>query len=455
MASVNFYLKGAFSKDRLREIKDKKLVDDILETQCQIFLKLSTGGERFQIYTKKRIKQKLWDVEKQEVDANKIRSIGVAFNKWLRELRQDVLKLATENELAGKRTSKKDLHDILSARFLNKPKSEEFEEQLKQFLSQHKTSAGHSLRPTSLEKYQGLKKHLTRFAKHTHRALNVKNFDKEFFQDFKDYLITEKGLNDNTVSKYLKVAKPLIRYYMGKGVIAPYLLTDIKSHERHGEIFVLPIKTILDLQNLKLEEDHLKEVRDIFCFMCWTGQRYSDYGVLTTKDITINEHGEKVWKLVTIKTQTAVTVPIIPYAQEILNRYKKSIFPIPRLTNPIMNQHLKELGQAAKLDYSVKLVAYYDGKKKEEFVPFYEVLTTHVARKSFITNSLILGVPERVIREVSGHRSEISFRRYVNLAENYKSDMITKAFSKENVERLIKQSIKKRSNGNSRKKKAA
>jgi hypothetical protein len=73
----------------------------------------------------------------------------------------------------------------------------------------------------------------------------------------------------------------------------------------------------------------------------------------------------------------------------------------------------------------------------EGYVPFYEVLTTHVACKSYITNSLIIGVPERVVKEVSGHKSEKDFRRYVNLANSYKDEMIRKSYSAENISRFV------------------
>jgi len=59
-------------------------------------------------------------------------------------------------------------------------------------------------------------------------------------------------------------------------------------------------------------------------------------------------------------------------------------------------------------------------------------MTSHVGRKSYITNSLILGVPERVVKE-----DEKSFNRYVKLAENYKSQVIRKAFSKENIVKIL------------------
>jgi len=60
-----------------------------------------------------------------------------------------------------------------------------------------------------------------------------------------------------------------------------------------------------------------------------------------------------------------------------------------------------------------------------------------VARKSYITNSLMLGVPERVVREVSGHKSEKDFRRYINLANSFKDDMIRKSFSTDNLAKFV------------------
>lgn len=78
-----------------------------------------------------------------------------------------------------------------------------------------------------------------------------------------------------------------------------------------------------------------------------------------------------------------------------------------------------------------------ENTSREGQAPFYEVLPSHAGRKSFILNSLILGVPERVVKEVSGHKDEKSFARYVKLAENSKAQVIRKAFSKENIAKIL------------------
>ena len=98
---------------------------------------------------------------------------------------------------------------------------------------------------------------------------------------------------------------------------------------------------------------------------------------------------------------------------------------------------LRMPGEQVKFAWPVKISRYYEGSLHQEQVPFFEVLSSDVGRRSLITNSLILGVPERVVKEVSGHKDEKSFARYVKLAENYKSQVIRKAFSKENILKIL------------------
>ena len=448
MATVNYYLKGALSETKIKalEIGDKAFLQKKLDTPLQIYLKLSVGGERIQIYTKKRIAQKLWDERKQEADCVRFKNGGVKLNEWLAELKSQVRNFAEENENAGKYTTSSDLKEILSKKTIKKSAAIEFDDYFQAFLANQKTSDGHSLKPNTIKKYNGFYNHLKEFAESGRFKLQLKNIDKTFLIQFKAYLIkyekelpdkSIEKLSDNTIAKYIKGAKSFIRHYMNKGLINHFNIAEVKSVEREGEIFVLPIKQVVELQNHIFENERLSMARDVFCFMCWTGQRFSDIERIQHKDITMNESGEKVWKLITQKTNTRVTVPITHYAEEILAKYRTCETPIPVFSNQKLNDALKDLGKDIGFNHYVKVVKYYDGVKKEESLPFHDVLTTHVARKSYITNSLILGTPERVVRDVSGHKDEKSFRRYVNLAEAYKTSAIKKAFSVENISRFL------------------
>ncbi len=330
-----------------------------------------------------------------------------------------------------------DLKKILNEKTLDKPAAPNFEDYFERFISRQKNSDGHSLKPNTVKKYKSFYSHLLAFSSCKHFKLDISRFDKEFLVEFKEFLVSVQKLSDNTVAKYVKAAKTFIKFYIQEGIIRAFDVTQVKSNEREGEVYVLPIKQIVELQEFQFKNEVLNSVRDIFCFMCWTGQRYSDIANFKRKDISVNTNGEKVWKLITTKTDESITVPIISYAEKILNNYQNDITPLPVMSNQKMNKYLKELGKKMGYESLIKIVKYYDGRKKEIHVPFHEILTTHVARKSYITNSLILGIPERVVREVSGHKDEKSFRRYVNLAETYKTNIINNAYSLENISKFL------------------
>ena len=440
MASVNFYLKGAISDKRINELKiigDTEALNELLGRPLQVFLKLSTQGRRMQVYIKRRIAQKYWNNSKQEYNPRKYRDNCANKNAWLRDLKTEVSELADKNERNRMLTTPREIKEILANKILNKPVKESFEELFFSFVNEHKKNDGNPLRESTKRKYLGVYNHLIDYAKFDHIKLEIERVSEEFLQDFREYLSHVKNVTDNTIVKDLKAIKTILRHYMKKGIIKPIDLSDIKTITKDGEIYVLPIDKVLELQYADIRNEKLQKVRDVFCFMCWTGQRYSDIIKISHSDIVKNADGEKVWELITTKTQCKISIPIIQYAEEILDNYKDHNTPIPIFSNQKINEYLKELGELVKFDWPVKISRYYEGIVKQENVLFYDVLTTHVGRKSYITNSLILGIPERVVKEVSGHKDEKSFNRYVKLAEKYKSQVIRKAYSKENIRRIL------------------
>ena len=89
---------------------------------------------------------------------------------------------------------------------------------------------------------------------------------------------------------------------------------------------------------------------------------------------------------------------------------------------------MKDLGKAAKINESVNIVHYSGTKRIEKTVPKYEVLTSHVARKTFITNAMIRGMSTEVIMDITTHSSHKSFARYFKIVDEHKKDQMTKVF---------------------------
>jgi adenylate cyclase class IV len=64
-----------------------------------------------------------------------------------------------------------------------------------------------------------------------------------------------------------------------------------------------------------------------------------------------------------------------------------------------MNDYLKELGKFAEIEQPVQKVKFIGSRRIEEKVPKYELITTHTARRTFVTLSLEKGIrPETVMK---------------------------------------------------------
>jgi intergrase/recombinase len=68
--------------------------------------------------------------------------------------------------------------------------------------------------------------------------------------------------------------------------------------------------------------------------------------------------------------------------------------------------------------------------KKHAF-RFCDVATTHTMRRTAITTMLSLGVPEQIVRKISGHSpGSKEFYRYVSWAQSYQDKETEKMFSR-------------------------
>jgi hypothetical protein len=90
-----------------------------------------------------------------------------------------------------------------------------------------------------------------------------------------------------------------------------------------------------------------------------------------------------------------------------------------------MNEHLKELGKLSGLDTPVT-ITYYRGNERIDMVyPKYELLSTHAARRTFICNALMLGIPPEIVMKWTGHSNYNAMKPYIAVADNAKADAMT------------------------------
>lgn len=135
---------------------------------------------------------------------------------------------------------------------------------------------------------------------------------------------------------------------------------------RLREVIYLSWDELKSLYDMKIESRSLSSVRDVFCFCCFTGLRYSDVATLKKVDV----HDTHI-SVVTEKTDEVIKIELNKYSRAILDKYKDIPLPddlaLPVISNQKMNVHLKDLAKLAGLTEPVRL-AYFKGNQRYEEV---------------------------------------------------------------------------------------
>lgn len=162
------------------------------------------------------------------------------------------------------------------------------------------------------------------------------------------------------------------------------------------------------------EKEYLSKARDMFCFMAFTSLRYSDLAALRPVDVV-----DGYLDICTEKTDDRLHISLNEYAQEIIDKYSwykgATVFPVP--SNQKLNDYLKEAAKMAGLDREIVQVYFKGNTRHEDTYKFWEQISCHDARRTFVCCSLALGIPASVVMSCTGHSDYESMRPYIEVAD--------------------------------------
>ena len=124
----------------------------------------------------------------------------------------------------------------------------------------------------------------------------------------------------------------------------------------------------------------------------------------------------------------------------------ETLFPVP--SNQKLNDYLKEAAKMAGLNRKITQVYFKGSVRYEDTYEFWEQISCHDARRTFVCCSLALGIPPSVVMSCTGHSDYESMKPYIEVADEtqkmemdkwnshqYKSEIISR-MDKMNSEQL-------------------
>jgi site-specific recombinase XerD len=273
------------------------------------------------------------------------------------------------------------------------------------------------------QKYCTLKNHLKQ---HISESVTTKvyahDISTEFLENFEIYLFGEDERENSTVNKYQSCLNTFLDYVTKKLHVnanldyRDYELVSRKN-ESGSKVFLLK-EHVERIINYQTDNEKHEKVKDLFIFSILTGVRYSDLCRINKSFVK-----GKILQFRMFKTLTDVNIPLHKKAIEILKKYD---YKISEICNSIKDYNvvLKELCKKAGLTETVSQLKIYNTSKVDQESFFYENISSHVARNTFVTNCLIAGIPIHVVMSFTGHKKMETLRYYAKIAESMTEDAI-------------------------------
>lgn len=270
--------------------------------------------------------------------------------------------------------------------------------------------------------------------------LSEKNYWKKFERLFTDYLLRERNAHDNYIGHNYRTLKTFFHYLNNDKLLdtGPYF-KQFKVVRQQVPVTALSREHLLKLIHDKTFEQslpaHLQRTKDMFIFGSTCTLRFSDLMLL--KPINIEQvNGTWYLKMLTKKTKAMQSIKLPDYSVAIAQKYysirKKNLF--PRITLVNFNAQVKKLGERLELTHHVPVNRSKMGimnLEKQKTVRFCDTMSSHLMRRTGITNMLTLGMPENLVKHISGHAGDSkSFHRYVAYSQTYMTSELDKVFEK-------------------------
>jgi integrase len=387
-----------------------------------IMLYMTFTGKRIRMSTGISIPSRMWDSKNCKLKSSYQYSLEI--NSKLSEITSKI-----ENEYIRAIHDKvEDIHTFIK-RFIDELINDKVVEEinldncLETFIAQREKDPNFS--KGIIRIYRVTKNKIIEYCKSTGKNYDFELFNEEFYTSFCDYLGKENK-NNNTVGRYVKTLKTMLRYCYDNGFLKSHAFSKYKVWRNDADTIAL------NEEELKLiEEVDLKKVksyeysRSIFLLQCYTGLRFGD--LLKIKPEHVN-WTEGYIRVITEKTRESVFIPL---HDKLISELKHFFaFDCKPMSNVLVNRFIKKVCEKAGIEDLVEKTDFKNKVRERNSFKKWELITTHTGRRTYITLSLKKGAMPEMVMKISGHKDRDTFQKYVRLSQNETLDAMKNIWNK-------------------------
>ena len=240
------------------------------------------------------------------------------------------------------------------------------------------------------------------------KDVKLKDLDLKFIKDLEYFFKIDLKLKQATVYRSIQRVKKIIQFAIAENYLKKDPFHLYKNKKYKTVIVYLTDEELKRLEKHTFSQVRLQQVKDLFVFCCYTGLAYTEMTTLTTNNIEVGFDGNEWIQMIRKKTNRVISIPVLPKAKEILEKYENEL---PKISNQKFNSYLKEISALLSID------------KK---------LTHHIARKTFATTVLLYNdVPMEIVSELLGHSNvKVTQASYAKVVQQSVSKEMKKVQSK-------------------------
>lgn len=275
----------------------------------------------------------------------------------------------------------------------------------------------------TIKRYYNIKSLLEDFEKTKNYKITFNTINQKFYTEFTDFCMVHRGHINNTFTRNVGLVKTFLYWALKNG--HTYKADFIKFKKKPKVITNQIALRKEDLQLLLKKEmpsKKLEKVKDVFIFSCVTGMRFGELkyvskNIINGKTLLLKEEKGSGKK--------SREIPLSSIALHVLNKYDYSL---PLIANQKFNDYVKEVFKEAEYTHNVVKTSTRGKEVLREEMPFYKRISSHTARRTFITMMKRNGKSDKLIAEISGHNDMKTLNQYYQISNEDVKEAVNDTF---------------------------